>query len=169
MFGRWFAFCQRRHRPVLEPQPEPLHEEEEEEEEDSPSETSTATSPRSQLPGRVNREVLWVIPTEKGAFFAHEGLAAPSREEVRWYAVWDIPGIGRWRVAGIHWGFESIAYAGILKLHYNQFKGIHWRRAGSRAEAVEIFKSEAEKFDLTEQYSLRTFGWTFCHNLERRD
>lgn len=86
--------------------------------------------------------------------------------EIRWYAVWHIPAIGRWRVAGIHWGFDNTAYAAILALHRGIFEGIAFRRCDSREEAAEIFKARAEGFDLQESLRNRIFGWSFTYDLE---
>lgn len=83
--------------------------------------------------------------------------------------MWHIPGIGRWRVAGLHWGIGTIAYSALLKLHDNEFKGIRFQRCFSKTEAIEVFNAEAEKYDLIAAYSRKVFGWSFCHALERRE
>lgn len=166
MCPRFLAFCHRRHRGTPEPFPEPALEESDSEGSEA---ASTAASTLARLPGRVDREVLWVVPSQGGAYFGHEGLQPPPDGAVRWYCIWDIPGIGRWRIAGLHWGRGTIAYGAILRLHNNEFRRIRFRRCFSREEAVETFNAEAAAFDLTEVHSRRIFGWTFCDDLESRE
>ena len=170
--------CARRNHPrqVLELVPAGVvAEAEEPEQEDGVSTTSESTNPGPRLQ-------LCVVPNSRcpnagilgptarlGAYFGSEGLEPPERlyhNEIRWYAVWHIPGIGRWRVAGIHWGFDNTAYAAILALHRGIFEGIAFRRCDSREEAAEIFKARAEGFDLEESLSNRIFGWSFTYDLE---
>ena len=170
--------CARRNHPrqVLELVPAGVvAEAEEPEQEDGVSTTSESTNPGPRLQ-------LWVVPNSRcpnagilgptarlGAYFGSEGLEPPERlyhNEIRWYAVWHIPGIGRWRVAGIHWGFDNTAYAAILALHRGIFEGIAFRRCDSREEAAEIFKARAEGFDLEESLSNPIFGWNFTYDLE---
>ena len=170
--------CARRNHPrqVLELVPAGVvAEAEEPEQEDGVSTTSESTNPGPRLQ-------LWVVPNSRcpnagilgptarlGAYFGSEGLEPPERlyhNEIRWYAVWHIPGIGRWRIAGIHWGFDNTAYAAILALHRGIFEGIAFRRCDSREEAAEIFKARAEGFDLQESLRNRIFGWSFTYDLE---
>ena len=145
--------CARRNHPrqVLELVPAGVvAEAEEPEQEDGVSTTSESTNPGPRLQ-------LWVVPNS----------GCPNAgNEIRWYAVWHIPGIGRWRVAGIHWGFDNTAYVVILALHRGIFEGIAFRRCDSREEAAEIFKARAEGFDLEESLSNRIFGWSFTYHLE---
>lgn len=147
------AWC-RRHQPAERFEPLP-------DEPDSPagsiSAASTGASSDNTLKlGRVEREVLWVIPSAGGAYFGHEGLEPPRNvQDLRWYCVWDIPGIGRWRVAGLHWGVGPLAYSAILTLHRGEFKGIALRRFETREDAAQAFIDEAEKFDLSPRLNLR--------------
>ena len=168
---RWYSqLCCHRRNTTQEPALDPARQTNQEAlvpfEADSDAETETGS-----LPGRVAREVLWVLPTRAGSYFGHEGLNPPTNSnlEVRWYAVWDIPGVGRWRVAGLHWGHGNLAYAAILRLHHNEFRGIAFRRFDTKEEAAQGFIAEAANWDLTPQYSRRVFGWTFNHDLEARD
>ena len=137
--------------------------------EGTPSSTSSSTSVDSRGTlrlGQIEREVLWVLPTPTGCFFGHEGLQPPPcTQDLRWYCIWDIPGVGRWRIAGVHWGVGVKAYAAILHLHRGEFKGIAFRRFDTREEAVCAFEEEAHKWDLSPRLSQRVFGWTFNHDL----
>lgn len=170
--------CAVRHRPcqVLEPAvpaERPLLPEEDERSETSLASVSTEPGPR---------QVLWVLPNARcpeagvrpeaplGAFFGTEGLAAPQLPpgQVRWYAVWHIPGIGRWRIAGVHWGISNTGYAAILHLHRGICEGIIFRRCGSCEEAAEVFRSRASQFDLDESLGTRVIGWSFTYDLESR-
>lgn len=133
--------------------------------------SSTEASDRPTL-GQVSRETLWVLPIARpaGAYFGQEGLTYPRTPglDVRFYAVWHIPGIGRWRVAGIHWGVSTNAYAAILELHRGEHRGIHYQRFSSLEGAREGFVAEAHRWDLSPRLANRIFGWTFCHDLEGR-
>ena len=79
--------------------------------EGTPSSTSSSTSVDSRGTlrlGQIEREVLWVLPTPTGCFFGHEGLQPPPcTQDLRWYCIWDIPGVGRWRIAGVSLGSWS--------------------------------------------------------------
>ena len=121
--------------------------------EGTPSGTSSSTSVDSRGTlrlGQIDREVLWVLPTPTGCFFGHEGLQPPPcAPDLRWYCIWDIPGVGRC----------------ILHLHRGEFKGIAFRRFDTREEAVCAFEEEAHRWDLSPRLSQRLFGWTFNHDL----
>lgn len=170
--------CASRHRPrqAIEP-PVPAVVEavpvEEEEIEESIASESTQPGPR---------QVLWVLPNARcpnagiqpeaplGAYFGTEGLTPPPvpPSEIRWYAVWHIPGIGRWRIAGVHWGISNTGYAAILHLHRGIFEGIIFRRCDSYEEAAEVFRARASYFDLEESLGARVIGWSFTYDLESR-
>lgn len=88
--------------------------------------------------------------------------------DLRWYAVWDILQVGRWRIAGLDWGYGAVAYSAILRLHNDEFKGVAFRRFDSRREAEEQFRVEAERFDLAPEDLVRVIGWSFTHGLAAR-
>ena len=171
-------FCCRRRStpdPVLEPlSPKTLSVASETASEGTRSGTTTEASDRP-TGGQVTRETLWVIPLNysvrpRGAYFGHEGLTYPTAPglDLRFYAVWDIPGVGRWRVAGIHWGIGTTAYSSILSLHGGEHRGIAYRRFESLEAAQEGFCAEVDCWDLSPRLARRIFGWTFCHDLEAR-
>eukprot|EP00438_Fugacium_kawagutii_P028078 Skav223927 [mRNA] locus=scaffold2593:375928:382144:+ [translate_table: standard] len=112
--------------------------------------------------GRVNREVLWVLPTRSGCLFGQEGLLPPEAPDLRWYCLWDIPGVGRWRIAGVHWAVGSHAYQAFLHLHRGEFKGIAFRRFDSRETAARAFEAEAERWDLSPRLSYVKLGEHFA-------
>ena len=78
--------------------------------------------------------------------------------------MWHVPGIGRWRIAGVHWGYSNTAYAAVLHLHL--YEGIAFRRCDSREEAARLFRQRAASFDLDEALGSRIFGWSFTYDLE---
>lgn len=82
-----------------------------------------------------------------------------SAREVRWYAVWSIPGHSGAIIAGIHWGQGVDAYANILHLNGGQFGGIKWRRGNSKEDAQAIFEREAHRFRVATNLSQRLVGW----------
>ena len=132
--------------------------------------TESEFSDTTTVPAPIEK-ILWVVPTGRGGYFGKEGLEpCPTWSgDVRWYAVWDIPGVGRWRVAGLHWGHGTIAYAAILRLHSGEFKGIAFRRCDSREEAERLFLEEAGQYDVLPEGSARVIGWSFTHDLEARE
>ena len=90
------------------------------------------------------------------------GLA--DNQFVRWYSVWYVPGHHYSRVAGIHWGLDTAAYAGLLGLNQNSFGGIRWRRFDNKAAAQEGFRAEAVDRGLSPFLSDRVVGWTLVHD-----
>ena len=84
-----------------------------------------------------------------------------AHEDVRWYAVWVIPGDNHHRFSGIHWGIDLTAYAGILSLNHNRFEGIRFRRFGSLNSAREGYLAEYQRFGLSQNSSNRIFCWTY--------
>ncbi len=89
------------------------------------------------------------------------------QEDVRWYAVWSIPGDHSHRFSGIHWGIDSTAYAGILSLNRNRFEGIRFRRFATFDRAREGYLTELNRFGLNYNSSNRLFSWTYG-NVEGR-
>lgn len=111
-----------------------------------------------------------MLPVARRSYFGREGLLPPTDgREIRWYAIGHIPGIQRWRIAGIHWGVENLAYSAILHLHGGEFRRIRFRRFNIRAEASAAFAEEARNWDLSPRLGERIFGWTFTHDLEARE
>ena len=79
--------------------------------------------------------------------------------EVRWYAVWSVPGQSQAVVAGIHWGQDTRAYSSILQLNGGHFGGIRWRRCDDRATAQSTFEAEAQRYGLERSRGQRVIGW----------
>ena len=79
--------------------------------------------------------------------------------ELRWYAVWSVPGHSQAVVAGIHWGQDTRAYSSILQLNGGHFGGIRWRRCDNRAAAQSTFEAEAHRYGLEQSRGQRVIGW----------
>eukprot|EP00438_Fugacium_kawagutii_P028451 Skav206775 [mRNA] locus=scaffold1075:41022:41546:+ [translate_table: standard] len=81
-----------------------------------------------------------------------------SGGDIRWYAVWKVPGCAS-DLAGVHWGKETCAYFGLLTLNGGNFGGIRWRRYNSLESAQAGFLEEAEKHKVPASQSEKVFGW----------
>ena len=79
--------------------------------------------------------------------------------EVRWYAVWSVPGQSQETIAGVHWGQDTRAYSSILQLNGGHFGGIRWRRCDNRAAAQATFSAEAHRYGLEQSRGERLIGW----------
>eukprot|EP00438_Fugacium_kawagutii_P002833 Skav214119 [mRNA] locus=scaffold1185:500671:507540:- [translate_table: standard] len=63
--------------------------------------------------------------------------------QLRIYAVWRIPlAENPLQFRGVHWGFDTVAYSGILRLNQGTFGGIRWQRCGSLELAEQRFRAE---------------------------
>ena len=82
-----------------------------------------------------------------------------EKDDIRWYAVWDVPYVRREVISGVHWGRGTTAYSGILNLAKREFKRIKWQRCPNQAAAQERFRLEAHRFALPQSTSQRVFGW----------
>ena len=80
----------------------------------------------------------------------HFSRVAPTAEDIlrrdlaggfRVYCVWTIR--GNTDLAGIHWGYGSTAYSGILQTNGGHLGGISWKREASVEAAQARFKAEA--------------------------
>lgn len=121
----------------------------------SPELPDLTTDPRTEHVVQLNEQLLCGLV----GLLPEELELQSVRDDIRWYAVWDVPFQKKEQIAGVHWGKSTCAYSGILSLAQNKFKGIKWQRCKDRVSAETRFKLEAERFALPGSLGERVFGW----------
>ena len=86
----------------------------------------------------------------------------PTLEEVldttvRYYAVWKFSSSGA-SYPGVHFGKETSAYEGLLKLNNGNFGGLKWRRLPCLAQARAKFSAEARRHGITSSV-INLYAW----------
>lgn len=122
----------------------------------------------SSVPGRINREVVLVAPTSAGCYFGHEGLlpSAVNPGTISWICVWKVPGVGPWRISGIHWGRGDTVEKGLYFLHQGRSSLPLLQHCANQEEATQVFIRGARNYGLSPRFGRRVFGWSFNYDLE---